>query len=182
MNSKALKLEMESLERKKIKAEDLADLKDKTDEELRDIIERQRFTTRDLNDQLSDIGKSREKREKELEDQIVGLNNIIKEMKAKKLDAAPPKKRSSVLEKVQKINDRSEGKEPIQAKKPAKIGNIAASLASKLPFGNKPKKVENDKKNNIAAACTYVCFAFDSNGCLYVRVFSFSECVISKEK
>merc|ERR1712032_734293 len=47
-----LKLEMESLEKKKIRAEDLADLKGKTDEELREIIERQRFTSRDLKSQL----------------------------------------------------------------------------------------------------------------------------------
>ena len=62
---------MESLERKKIKAEDLADLANKSDEELREIIEKLRFTNRDLNDQVNEGQGSHEKREKELEQQIL---------------------------------------------------------------------------------------------------------------
>merc|ERR1711997_1448842 len=58
-----LKIELEALERKKIKAEDLADLKNKNDEELREIIEKCRFTNRDLNDQINDNKASSEQRE-----------------------------------------------------------------------------------------------------------------------
>ena len=136
------------MERKKIKAEDLADLKNKTDEELREIIEKQRFTTRDLNDQLGEHKTSSEQREKELEEQIVGLNNMIQNLKTDR--------RGSVVN-VHALAALS-GKSPRGPSPRAggKFGGAALALATKLPFGKKAKPKENKADKIAARLCQFV--------------------------
>eukprot|EP01083_Nonionella_stella_P112052 329191_1 len=136
-----LRIELESLERRKIKAEDLADLAYKNEDELRDIIERLRFTNRDLSVTIREHKTSHEKREKEYEEQIAALNRIIKK---KKSDT----KRSSQVSKLVALGSLT-GQTPVPSKAPNKsnkFGGIAASLAGKLPFGNKGIKSKDDEK------------------------------------
>eukprot|EP01084_Bolivina_argentea_P096324 173185_1 len=71
----ALNVEMEPLERKKIKAEDLAE-----DEKL---------TNKGLSDQVEENKLSHDKREKKFDDKILGLNNIIKNFKEKQATIDP---------------------------------------------------------------------------------------------
>eukprot|EP01084_Bolivina_argentea_P049126 90400_1 len=157
-----LKVEMEALERKKIKAEDLADLKDKTDEELRDIIEKLRFTNRDLNDHVEESKLSHDKREKEFDDQILGLNNIIKNLKKNqaKIDPHQSTRNITGLSFLAGSNSITSPRS-ITANlgktlpKPPKAGGnkfsgAAAALASKLPFGGGGKK--KDAKAALNAA------------------------------
>lgn len=148
---------MESLERKKIKAEDLADLANKSDEELREIIEKLRFTNRDLNDQVNEGKGSHEKREKELEQQILGLNNMIKNLRS-----SHDRKQSSVrnlgalaaLSASNSSSSRLSGGFVVPSpKNVGKVGGIGASLASKLPFGKKKNVPTIQNKNDKIASC-----------------------------